>query len=78
MYGSAAFLMRTVKNDYLIPGTDIVLKKSVDVMIPLRSIHNDLEYYPDPQLFDPDRFNSDGKTKRNTMTWLPIGSGPRK
>lgn len=77
MYGAAAFLTRQVKNDYLIPETKIVLKKGLDVIIPMRSIHNDREYYPNPDLFNPERFNSDEKMKRDSMAWLPFGSGPR-
>lgn len=68
---------REVKKDYPILGTNIVLKKGMCVQIPLQLIHNDPEYYPDPDLFDPDRFEDNEKSKRDLMTWLPFGSGPR-
>lgn len=75
MYGAAAFLMYEAKNDYRIAGTKIVLKKGTTVTIPSHSIHNDPEYYPNPELFDPDRFNNDEKMKRDPMTSFPFGSG---
>lgn len=77
MYTGAAFLEREVKKDFSVPGTKIVLKKGTCVAIPLHSIHNDPEYYPDPNLFDPNRFEDNEKMKRDLMTWLPFGSGPR-
>lgn len=76
-YAAAGTLTKETKNDYQIPGTDIVIEKGVSVMIPIRAIHHDPEYYPNPDQFDPDRFESEEKKKRNPMAWLPFGDGPR-
>lgn len=35
------------------------------------------EYYPDPERFEPDRFESETKKKRDPMKWLAFGDGPR-
>lgn len=77
LYSGAGYLERDVKKDYPIPGTNIVLKKGTNITVPLRSIHNDPEYYPEPELFNPDRFEEYKDLKRDLMTWLPFGSGPR-
>lgn len=35
------------------------------------------EYYPDPEKFDPDRFDYAIRKERDVMTWLGFGDGPR-
>lgn len=56
---------------------DITLKKDMIVVIPVYAIHHDEEYYPDPEKFDPERFTPENKAKRNPMTYIPFGFGPR-
>jgi cytochrome P450 len=40
-------------------------------------LHYDPKYYPDPQRFDPERFNDAEKKKRSQYVYLPFGEGPR-
>lgn len=53
------------------------MKKGTRIFIPAYAIHHDPEYYPDPEKFDPDRFNDENTKKRNQYTFLPFGEGPR-
>lgn len=70
-------LMRTVTKDYKVPNTEIVLPKGLLNIIPVLAIHRDPKYYPDPERFDPSRFEAHEVTKRPTCAYMPFGEGPR-
>lgn len=70
-------LYREANEDYLIPGTKIIIEKGTRVLISSHGIHHDPEYYPDPEKFDPDRFAKEEKVKRDPITFIPFGHGPR-
>lgn len=74
-YPPVANLTRRVRKNYKIPGTDLEFKKGMTVIIPIYAIQRDSEYYPDPEKFDPDRFEVEEVKKRDHMTWLPFGEG---
>lgn len=45
--------------------------------IPILGIQRDEKYYPDPEKFDPERFNESNKRNINPAAFLPFGLGPR-
>lgn len=45
--------------------------------MPVIGVHHDPEYYPNPDIFDPERFEPSEVKKRHAMTWIPFGDGPR-
>lgn len=47
------------------------------MIIPVYAIHHDAEYYPEPEVFDPNRFLPEEVEKRPNMTFLAFGEGPR-
>lgn len=47
------------------------------VLAPVYAIHHDPEYYPEPEIFRPERFSPDEKEHRHPMAYLPFGAGPR-
>lgn len=73
----AATLKRVALNDYAVPNTDHVIEKGTWIKIPVSAIQSDPRYYPNPEKFDPDRFQKDQIRNRHAMTWLPFGEGPR-
>ena len=76
-YPPAVALNRVANADYKVPNTDYTLEKGVKVTIPVYAIQRDPEYYPDPEVFNPDRFLPDEVLKRDNATFLPFGDGPR-
>jgi cytochrome P450 family 6 len=70
-------LIRECTKDYNISGTDIVLEKGMTTFISVYALHHDPKYYPEPERFDPERFNEEQKAKRHHYVYLPFGEGPR-
>jgi cytochrome P450 len=70
-------LEREVKEDYVIPDTDIELLKGAVLNISVLGIHYNEEYYPNATQFNPERFMSENKQDLILYTYLPFGSGPR-
>ena len=69
---------RRVTKPWTIPGTEVTIPVGVGVYIPIMSFHKDPEYWENPEEFNPERFNSENKSKIRTGTYAPFGLGPRQ
>ena len=69
--------MRMSNADYTFNDTKVTIPKGTRVLIPVFGIHRDPNIYPDPDKFDPERFDEDAAAARHPMTFLPFGDGPR-
>uniref|UniRef100_A0A1Q3FR14 Putative cytochrome p450 9f2 n=1 Tax=Culex tarsalis TaxID=7177 RepID=A0A1Q3FR14_CULTA len=58
-------------------GTRFIIDKGQTIWIPTMAIHNDPKYYPNPDKFDPERFNEQNRPNINLGAYLPFGIGPR-
>ncbi|XP_063907362.1 cytochrome P450 6A1-like [Zophobas morio] len=76
-YPAVLYLTRKCSKTYCEPNKNIVIEKGTLVLIPLHGIHHDEEYYPEPEKFDPERFNDTNKKARHHYKHLPFGAGPR-
>ncbi|XP_017776439.1 PREDICTED: cytochrome P450 9e2-like [Nicrophorus vespilloides] len=47
------------------------------ISLPAFGIHRDPKFYPNPEKFDPERFNDENKVNINSHMYMPFGSGPR-
>ncbi|CAG4975742.1 unnamed protein product [Colias eurytheme] len=44
---------------------------------PVNSLHMDPKFFPNPEVFDPERFSDENKQNIKPFTYLPFGIGPR-
>lgn len=70
---------RVCSKDYVYEedGVKFQIKKGMMVAIPSISFHYDEKYFPNSNVFDPERFNDENKRNISPGTYLPFGIGPR-
>ncbi|CAH1400198.1 unnamed protein product [Nezara viridula] len=56
---------------------DVKICKGTRIFISSIALHNDPEYFPDPEKFEPERFSESNKELMTKYTFLPFGEGPR-
>ncbi|KAF5285130.1 hypothetical protein FQA39_LY16819 [Lamprigera yunnana] len=77
-YPPVGIMTRVCVEDYTIPDDhDVTIKKGTKVAIPIYAVHHDPEYYPNPDIFDPERFSEENINSRPLFSYLPFGAGPR-
>lgn len=75
-YPPLPFLDRLATNTYKVPDFDLVIEKNTPIYISMLGMHYDPEYFPDPDKFDPERFNEENKRNILSGTYFPFGEGP--
>ncbi|KAF5305913.1 hypothetical protein FQR65_LT07524 [Abscondita terminalis] len=55
----------------------LLVDKNTFIWIPVEAIHKDPNYFPNPDVFDPERFNAENKKNIKPCTYIPFGNGPR-
>ncbi|XP_076659950.1 putative cytochrome P450 6a14 [Halictus rubicundus] len=76
-YPTLPVLTRDATSDYTFNGTKVSIPVGTKLWIPAIAMHRDPDIYPNPEKFDPERFNESEKSKRHPMHYLPFGDGPR-
>lgn len=76
-YPPASILNRVCTKDVYLPTTNIHVPKGTLITIPVLGLHRDPSIYPNPDKFDPERFNVDMIATRHPYAYLPFGEGPR-
>ncbi|GIY51311.1 cytochrome P450 3A8 [Caerostris extrusa] len=72
-----ARLERSADADCKLGNTGITITKGMLITIPNYAIHRDPTLFPNPEKFDPDRFTTEERAKRDQYAYLPFGAGPR-
>lgn len=76
-YPPSTTIARRATNAYQIPNTNVTLEKASLIIIPVYAIHHDNEFFPEPEIFDPNRFLPEEVKKRHNLSFLAFGDGPR-
>lgn len=53
------------------------IPRGFPIFIPIFAIHRDERYYPEPLLFNPERFSDENKDSIPQYAYMPFGLGPR-
>jgi cytochrome P450 len=75
-YPPAIATDRVCVKNYKIPDTDKVIEAGTVLTVPIFGLQRDSEFFPEPELFDPERFSEENKSLTKPYTYLPFGVGP--
>ncbi|XP_064542658.1 probable cytochrome P450 6d2 [Drosophila montana] len=75
-YPGLPFLNRECTQDFAVPDIEYTIKKGTPILISLFGIHRDPSYFPNPDDYDPHRFDADVMNYDQTA-YMPFGEGPR-
>ncbi|XP_036144046.1 cytochrome P450 4C1-like isoform X1 [Monomorium pharaonis] len=75
LYPSLYFIARVTSekiqlNSYLIPAKTVI-------HLNIRDVHRDPNFWPNPEIFDPDRFLPENSRNRHPYSYIPFSAGPR-
>ncbi|XP_053685853.1 cytochrome P450 9e2-like [Sabethes cyaneus] len=80
LWPPAPSLDRLCVKDYLLDCDDdlkFTIDKGTVLWFPVQALHHDPEYFPNPKLFDPERFSEERRSSINPAAYMPFGIGPR-
>ncbi|XP_060052667.1 thromboxane-A synthase [Erinaceus europaeus] len=75
MYPPAFRFTREATRDCELLGQRIPAGAVLEVAV--GALHHDPEFWPNPEIFDPERFTAEAQQIRRPFTYLPFGGGPR-
>ena len=65
--------IRKCTKEYHIPNSSLIIPEGTVILINAFSLQRDPEYFPDPEKFDPERFNAENSRNIKPYTNIPFG-----
>ncbi|XP_017130578.1 probable cytochrome P450 28c1 [Drosophila elegans] len=83
IYPAGGWASKTCTKEYELRGSHhsvpLKLRPGDNVMVPIYALHNDPNFYPEPDVFRPERFLDGGlKSFKQQGVFLGFGNGPRQ
>ncbi|XP_055547607.1 cytochrome P450 4d2-like [Wyeomyia smithii] len=75
IHPSVPIIGRKTTGDLVINGQ--TLPAGVDIAVLIYAMHNNPEVFPEPEQFDPERFNEENSSKRHPYSYIPFSAGSR-
>uniref|UniRef100_A0A2A4J891 unspecific monooxygenase n=1 Tax=Heliothis virescens TaxID=7102 RepID=A0A2A4J891_HELVI len=75
MFPPIGYLSRQCIQDTVLPVGNIKVDKGTKLFTPIYHVHHDPKLYPDPEVFDPERFSKERRP--NDDIYMPFGMGNR-
>ncbi|KAF6200315.1 hypothetical protein GE061_006618 [Apolygus lucorum] len=75
-FPTVPMLMRTLQQDVQFEGEPLI-PAEVNLIISPFLLHMDKNVFPEPHVFDPERFTPEECSKRHPFSYIPFGAGPR-
>ncbi|GAA4069064.1 cytochrome P450 [Actinomadura miaoliensis] len=69
-YGAREATEDVTLGEYTVPA-------GTTIFYPFWAVHMNPEYWPDPEVFDPERFTPEASAGRPRLAYIPFGLGPR-
>ncbi|XP_068623846.1 cytochrome P450 6B2-like [Battus philenor] len=76
LYPVLGVITRELVEDYVLP-TGLQLDKGMRIHIPVYHLHHDPDHFPEPEMFQPERFLGERREMIKPYSYLPFGEGPR-
>ncbi|XP_050451966.1 cytochrome P450 6A1-like [Cataglyphis hispanica] len=64
-------------SSYTFKDTKLTIPKDQNIIIPVYAIHHDPKIYPNPEVYDPERFTKEAIQSRDPMHYISFGYGSR-
>ncbi|XP_064136966.1 cytochrome P450 4F3-like isoform X1 [Loxodonta africana] len=76
MYPPVTIISRCCTQDIVFPDGRVI-PKGVICLISIFGTHHNPSVWPNPEVYDPFRFNSENTQKRSPLAFIPFSAGPR-
>jgi cytochrome P450 len=75
LYPPAPIITRTALNDFKLG--EFLIPAGTAMFVPIYAVHRHASIWPQPEVFDPERFSQEAAKERHRFAYMPFGAGPR-